>query len=101
MASAAGIPLDTFDTYADTSALNASWTVDNAGITLKTDGGHSGSNYIQSVGDGATIAGRISKAISLTPTDNSPVVVSFWIRASSTAQGRSYIQLEAPGTQLV
>lgn len=93
---------DNFDSYADQTAFNASWNATDAAgarLNLKTSGGYSGSNYLS---HDTTSNMRSSKAIDLTASDSAPVVASFWTRVSNTDKGgRSYLQIEANGSNFV
>ena len=99
---------DNFESYIDQAALEAVWTQDttNKNVTLQEDptSGTTPANKYAHVPLGTSVAdpaGRISRDINIQPTDDAPLEVSFDIRPGGSALGRSYMQLEAPGTNLV
>jgi hypothetical protein len=80
-----------FESYADDAAFDAAWNAGSAtALTLKTDGGHNGSNYAEhpaaAVRQGKSFATK-------TPTDAAPLVLDFWIRPNSALQERGTIGL--------
>lgn len=88
-ASAAEVLTESFEGFADQAALNASWSIGGTNIQLKTDGGHTGNNYIRH----PIATFRQGRGItSVTPTDAAPLVIECWIRpvtgTTSAADGR-------------
>ncbi len=87
----ATILTENFDSYTDQAAFAAAWAYGNLqGLELRTDGGHSGANYVRH-----PLTGQRQGIIfpSTTPTDAAPVVLDFWIRVPSATAGRVVVGL--------
>ena len=82
---------ENFDSYANQGALDAVWPDDTAGETLQTSGGHSGANFLRHPTTAARK--RWGGTFSVVPTTTAPLVLDFWIKHDSTAQGRVALQL--------
>ena len=83
---------DDFESYADQAALDATWgdIPGRAGITLGTDGGNSGSNYLQLP---ASLARKELNFSVLTPSDATPYIFEFEMRCKSASQGDDYVEI--------
>lgn len=90
----ATILTENFDSYTDQAAFAAAWDFGNTrNLELRTDGGHTGPNYVRH----PTAAARQAIQFpSVTPTDAAPLVVDFWVRVHSLTLGATPLGLGQP-----